>query len=142
MKIQIFSDIHMEGYQEPKTLWKFVKPEAEVAIVAGDIDSRKFEETMTEIGSKFKKVFYVLGNHEFYHKDISWRPTPEKMPQNVTLLDRTCEDYEGILFMGCTLWSDFDNQDWYVMDAAKRGINDFFCVTRGTNRFLPMDAAA
>jgi predicted phosphodiesterase len=142
MKIQIFSDIHMEGYQKPDTLWRFIKPEADVAIVAGDIDARHFEATMTEIGSKFEKVFYVLGNHEFYRKDISWRPTPELMPSNVTLLDRTCEEYKGILFMGCTLWSDFDNQDWYVMDAAKRGINDFFCVTNSERRFSPAAACA
>jgi predicted phosphodiesterase len=118
-------------------LWQKVKPQVKVAIVAGDIDTHDFEKTVTEIAAKFKKVFVVFGNHEFYHKDIDWRPNKNLIPDNVTILDRTCEEYEGKVFMGCTLWTDLKNNDWFVAHAADKGINDFHAITanNGGTRF-------
>jgi DNA repair exonuclease SbcCD nuclease subunit len=138
MKIQVFSDIHVEGLQNGyKVLFERITPQADVAIVAGDIDTRNFEITLQEIGKRFKKVFCIYGNHEFYHRDIDWRPDMKLIPENVTILDRTCEEYEGKLFMGCTLWTDFKNQDWFVLHRADDGINDFHAITanNGGTRF-------
>ena len=138
MKVQIFSDIHVEGISgRYDLLWEQIQPQAPVAIVAGDIDTRDFEGTLTEIASKFEHVFAVYGNHEFYHRDVSWRADPAKLPENVTILDRSVKEYEGKLFMGCTLWTDFKNQDWFIMHRADDGINDFHVITEdnGGRRF-------
>lgn len=130
MKVQVFSDIHAEAFRGRNApIWNLVHPQADVAVVAGDIDSRDFEKTCSEIASKFKKVFVVFGNHEFYHRDIDWRPDMSKMPANVTILDRTAEEYEGKLFIGCTLWTDFKNRDWFVVNRADSGITDFHAIT-------------
>ncbi len=129
MRLQIFSDIHAEAYMKPENIWKFITPFAPIALVAGDIDSRKFEATVTEIASKFEHVICVLGNHEFYHKKITWRPDPLKMPDNVHILDQSTFELDGVLFMGCTLWTDFNNADWFLMQKAKMGINDFNLIT-------------
>lgn len=142
MKIQIFSDIHCEAYSNPSVLWKWITPQADIAVVAGDIDARKFETTMTEIASKFEKVIYLLGNHEFYHKDVSWRPNINLMPDNVILLDRSCYLQEDVIFIGATLWSDFKNQDHWVMKYADNSINDFYMITKsnGGRKFTVQDA--
>lgn len=140
MKIQVFSDIHFEAYQNPNLIWRFVTPQAPVAVVAGDIDAHKFEKTVTEIATRFEKVICVLGNHEYYRKDIAWKPDITQMPDNVVLLDPGVHQHEDILFIGATLWTDFKDQDWFVMHNAKDNINDFRVVKDGEHRFTPHKA--
>ena len=148
MKIHIISDIHAEGFATPNRIWKFINPTAPVAVIAGDIEARNsagrnFELTMTEIASRFEHVICLAGNHEFYGKDITWRPDTKKMPSNVHFLDRSCFELDDVLFVGATLWSDFKNEDFFIVNAAARMINDFSLITKhnGGVRFLPKDAA-
>lgn len=140
MKLQIFSDLHLEGYHSPSVVWKFVNPVAPIAVVAGDIHSRRFEESVEEIATKFEHVVCVLGNHEFYHRDISWRPKKILMPSNVHVLDRSTVTIEDTLFVGCTLWSDFNNQETTLMHAAHDMINDFRLIGKSGTRFTPLNA--
>lgn len=149
MKAQVFSDIHMEhrtrssksGAAHP--VWNHIVPSAPLAIVAGDIDTRNFEDTITEIASKFEKVICVYGNHEFYGKDIDWRPDLSKIPSNVSILDQSTCVYEDTVFIGTTLWTDFEDENFLVMDAANSFINDFKIVTanNGGTRFTAKMAA-
>jgi predicted phosphodiesterase len=142
-KIQIFSDIHGEGYADPAFIWKFVQPKAPIAVVAGDINARNFEEQVTEIAKKFKLVICTLGNHEWYKRDIVWRPDPALMPSNVVILDQKVHETNEIIFIGTTLWTDFKSRDWFVMHAAKDHINDFHLI-RAHNygvKFTPHMAA-
>lgn len=139
-KIQIFSDIHLEAYDNPSTLWKFVKPQAPIAVVAGDIHAKHFEAALTEIASRFKQVVCVLGNHEYYRKDISWTPDLTKMPANVAVLNPGVFENEDSVFIGATLWTDFKNQDWFVMHAAKNGIMDFGAIRSADRQFTPQQA--
>jgi predicted phosphodiesterase len=119
-----------------------VTPKAKVAIVAGDIHSRKFEESLTEIASKFDQVIAVYGNHEFYGRDISWRADKTLIPDNVHILDRDIFEYKDVVFIGASLWTDFKNQDWFVMNSAKSMINDFRIISanNGASRFTPQMA--
>lgn len=141
MKLQILSDLHCEAYANPSHIWRFITPQAPTALIAGDIDSRKFEATLTELATKFEKVIAVLGNHEYYHKSINWKPDLSQLPANVTILNPGTVEHEGVLFIGATLWTDFKNQDWFVMHAAKNGISDFhvirdFSPDKAYNRFM------
>lgn len=141
MDIQIFSDFHGEAYTgRPETIWAYVTPMADVAVVAGDIDSRNFETTINEIASKFQHVICVAGNHEWYRRDISWRPDPTLMASNVHFLDRSAVMIDGVQFAGATLWPDFKNQDWHVMHSANDGINDFHVIRKGDRKFKAHDA--
>jgi Icc-related predicted phosphoesterase len=137
MKVQIFSDLHLEGFRDPNIIWEYVTPQAPVAVVAGDINSREFEHTCNIIASKFEHVIVVLGNHEWYKKDISWRPDQSKLADNVHVLNQGVYEHDDVVFIGATLWSDFKNQDWFVMDGAKRGINDFHIIRNGAHNFTP-----
>jgi len=127
-RLQIFSDIHMEAYDNPNVIWRFVQPKAKVAVVAGDIHSKRFEQQLTEIASRFEQVIAVYGNHEWYRRDISWRADPTLLPDNVALLNPGVFEYKDVVFIGATLWTDFKNRDWFVMHAAQDNINDFHVI--------------
>ena len=131
MKIGLVSDLHIDisGYQE--------LPGGDVLIIAGDVcearaATKEFHSTKLLYrlpGSfpcadffefecaKYKKVFYVLGNHEHYGGKF-WKTKPElekMMPDNVTILENQCEEYEGVLFVGATLWTDMNRADPLVL---------------------------
>lgn len=147
MQIQIFSDIHLEGMRSPAEIWNFVTPLAPVAVIAGDVDARRFELAVNEIATRFERVLVVLGNHEFYHKSISWRPDAARLSKNVTLLDRAATTHDGVRFIGATLWSDFNAGDPGTMLTAKARINDFRLIAAEDSPTMgkilsPLDARA
>lgn len=83
--------------------------EADVIVVAGDIESPKF---IRELASHFKDklILYILGNHDYYrnsledHKYLSqWENKVNK--QNAHLLNRSTYKIDNTIFLGLTLWS-------------------------------------
>jgi predicted phosphohydrolase len=80
--------------------------------------------------AKYKKVFYVLGNHEHYNGKF-WKTKTDLekiMPDNVTILENQCEEYEGVLFVGATLWTDLNRGDWHTAYQLKHNMNDFHVI--------------
>jgi hypothetical protein len=71
ISIQLVSDLHLEiGYGQGSGYEGFkIVPKAETLALLGDIgaicDDRLFGFLRRQL-LQFKKVFYVLGNHEFY----------------------------------------------------------------------------
>lgn len=143
MIIHLVSDLHLEfGYQE--------LPGGDVLILAGDICEAKtlrkeFHQTKVidrvpgafpaydffySECVKYKKVFYVLGNHEHYHGrfDKTVNELKSMMPDNVTLLEKECFEYEGVLFLGATLWTDLNKGDPITVYTMKGFMNDYKVV--------------
>lgn len=144
-KIQIASDLHGEAYQDTAWVWRYIEPTADFLVVAGDIHSRNYEDQLRELSTKFKHVIALYGNHEWYRRDISWRADKKRLPKNVHVLDRSVWQYRNIVFIGATLWTDFKNQDPFIMYDAQRAINDFRVIgnkENAVNRFQPTEAAA
>jgi len=122
MQISAVSDLHLE-------FEAIELPGGDVLILAGDTlrvapfrewrndaDSRKerkrYEKFAVEELSKYKKVFAVLGNHEFYGDILEdgadlFREFMREYAPNVTLLDNSWEIYEGVAFVGSTLWATY-----------------------------------
>lgn len=73
---------------------------------------KRFTRFAKEELSKYDKVFVVLGNHEHYREIIEDVPVllreflAEDAP-NATLLDDSAEIYEGVQFVGSTLWATY-----------------------------------
>jgi UDP-2,3-diacylglucosamine pyrophosphatase LpxH len=71
ISIQLVSDLHLEiGHGQDSGYEGFkIVPKAETLALLGDIgaicDDRLFEFLRRQL-LQFKRVFYVLGNHEFY----------------------------------------------------------------------------
>jgi predicted phosphohydrolase len=79
---------------------------------------------------KYKKVFYVMGNHEHYRGrfDKTLGELRSMMPDNVTILDKECFEYEGVLFLGATLWTDMNKGDPMTVHVVKNMMNEYKCV--------------
>ena len=154
MKINIVSDLHLDvgGYLE--------LPGGEVLILSGDIAearviSKHYHSTkpLSSIPNynfacseffhyecaKYDRVFYVLGNHEHYgsvyqntRKDIEYI-----MPKNVTILENEVVDYNGVMFMGATLWTDLNSRDPLTEYHIKQCMNDYHKITMKGNAYNP-----
>ena len=148
MKICVVSDIHMEiGGFPGKT--KYL--DGDVLVIAGDLTkSIYFYEKANEYPNlkkgmldikklerywfpKFKKIYYVMGNHEHYGNVFKYSANMiEKYFEgtNVKILDNSSELYEGILFIGSTLWTDFDKKNICKMQDAETFMRDYEYITR------------
>lgn len=126
MRVQIYSDIHLEFYNT----YPHIKPKCK------NINShRRCRETAPStlaifyriLFSNWNKVYYVLGNHEFYHNKKSIQALKREYTtffsryQNIHLLDCSTDTYEDILIVGCTLWS-------YVDQTIQDSITDFRAI--------------
>jgi predicted phosphodiesterase len=144
MNISLVSDLHLDisGYMD--------LPGGDVLILAGDICEAKelrkeFHHTKVLdrvpgafpcydffefVVPKYKKVFMVMGNHEHYRGrfDKTYKELKDLLPGNVTLLEKECFEYEGILFLGATLWTDLNRGDPITVYTIKNMMNEYKCV--------------
>ena len=146
MNIKVLSDLHLE-------FGDFDPGEGEVLILAGDICTAvdfaepkhdelhmRFSKFFERIGERYEKVFYVMGNHEHYHNSLYHTPMmlQDVIPDNCSLLDNRSEFYNGMHFVGATLWSDFCNQSPTMMDHCRDRMNDYQLIwDRDNNRLQP-----
>lgn len=138
MKINYMSDLHLEfegAEMDPG--------EGEVLILAGDICTASSFEMRGEEDKKetylnffikcvenYKKVFYVMGNHESYSFffDETEKTLRENLPEGITLLHNQSEYYNGVHFVGATMWTDFNKGDGVTLELARHSMNDYNCV--------------
>ena len=117
MKIQLLSDLHLESED-------FVParhPEAEVLVLAGDIDSTWAG--YQRFAAWSVPVLAVAGNHEFDGRELNeaWPALREHCARlGITLLEResatlTARDGRRVRFLGSVRWCDFD-----ALGVAKR----------------------
>lgn len=123
MKLHIVSDIHNEfGETYIPTV------EADVMIIAGDIDSNipRLLSYLKGVAAKYKHIIYVLGNHEFYRESIEdVKAQLRALPlDNVYLLDNSTIELEGKVFYGGTAFTDFNASPDEERDIL-RCISDF-----------------
>jgi len=139
MKVSVCSDLHLEfGYQE--------LPGGEVLILAGDIaEARSITKAFHSTRpyppvpgkscwdffefecAKYDQVFYVLGNHEHYHGRLDKTHDQLKsiMPRNVTILENQVVEYQGVMFMGSTLWTDLNKNDSLTAYHLRSCMSDY-----------------
>ena len=119
MRIQLFSDLHLERYPafQPR-----IAPGIDLIVLAGDIGSYQegsrlggtdfgLERFAPALGATDATVLYVPGNHEydgleFDEAHARLRATCERL--GIVWLDRETVIIDGVRFVGTTLWADFD----------------------------------
>jgi len=150
MKLWIMSDIHLElsrGWDLPDLA---ERPDFDVLVVAGDLVPG-MERGVDWLAERItdKPVIYVAGNHEFYSQDID--RTVEKARAaakgtNVHVLQNDVVEIVGVMFIGATLWTDFDvfGNAPIAMNAALMGMNDYKRIRKDNYgyRLRPIDTAA
>jgi len=152
MKIHVLSDLHLEVLFFG---WRF-KPardiDFDVLVLAGDIDNGTWGVPTAEDWYPDKPIIYVPGNHEYYGEEINaldknfhdyWEG--DKL---VSILNPGVQKINGTVFIGCTLWTDFqlygDQQE--CMAACARALNDYFVIRfaddKGERALKPEDTLA
>lgn len=120
MRIQLFSDLHLERFPD---FHPHFAPDVDVVVLAGDIGSYqpgsrlKTDDFGLERfsplrpGSRCSRVLFVPGNHEFDSLEfdatyLRLRQTCDRL--GIEWLDRQVVTIGRVRFVGTTLWSDFD----------------------------------
>lgn len=101
------SDLHREVsvFSPPRSLQT-----ADIVVLAGDIDTGlNGVEWARDLG---KPVIYVAGNHEYDGHDVQELDKQfiqfEQDNPHVHVLNEKMAIVQGVRFLGCTLWSDFE----------------------------------
>lgn len=106
MKIQLYSDLHLEF-----EAFESAYDKADVVVFAGDIEiGVKGIRWLNSIGID-KPIIYVLGNHEYYkntYPSLLSKAKEEIAGSNIHLLENESINIDGVNFHGCTLWTDFE----------------------------------
>ena len=109
MKLQIASDLHLEFLQQVFPGERLISPayEADLLVLAGDIANG------IEATELFKDwpvpVLYLAGNHEFYGHAIEQVCIDLRKATagtSVIFMDKKVVDFDGVRFLGTTMWTD------------------------------------
>lgn len=143
MKIAVISDIHLEFN---KTVNEKEFEPSDVLILAGDIIPSQLLHTTSFfdiVCKKYEHVFYILGNHEYYHNNINDTITQIKQLENkynnLLVLNDESIIIDGVVFIGSTLWSDFNKGDPLTLFLSKRLLNDYTVINKGNKTLNPGD---
>ena len=159
MKLYVTSDLHLEfGDLNLENT-----DDVDVLILSGDIlvardlgrsDERgdRVREFLQRCHERFPHVIMIMGNHEHYHGDFSKSVDiirdSTKNYDNFHVLEKQSVEIDDYLFIGGTLWTDFNGGDPLTMWQATSAMHDFRGVKHsakghagGIWKFVPEDAA-
>ncbi len=144
MKLQLLSDLHLETENyEPQPA-----PQAEVLVLAGDIDSSWLG--YERFAGWPVPVLVVAGNHEADGRDVDaahqgLQALCERL--GFVLLEKqrwiyTCAAGRRIRFVGTTRWSDFDTFGVPQRERSQRAATYFLRLMNSSRAGQALDAAA
>jgi Icc-related predicted phosphoesterase len=112
--------------------------DADVVIAAGDIHVQ--DNGVEWLKSFDKPVIYICGNHEY------WRGGRQQTidtlrkncaDSNIHFLERDSIELQGVVFHGCTLWTDYADGNQLIMEEAEGRINDFKYIQENGQALRP-----
>lgn len=143
MRIQYCSDLHLEDVANNNYLVKNpLKVTGDILILAGDIvplnDMYLKNPFFSFISENYQQIFWVPGNHEFYHKDIGRYASSFNIQLNskISLVHNIEVEYEKTNFVFSTLWARITGGK---EKPAEQAIPDFSAITKNGNRFSVAD---
>jgi predicted phosphohydrolase len=146
MKIGVVSDLHLEFGD----LHLHNHDAVDVLILGGDVcvasKVDQFRSFFAQVSACFPRVVYIMGNHEHYHgwfdeSEVHLRRCLQEFT-NITILEKQVTEIDGVVFLGATLWTDFNRQDPVSMWHCRRAMNDYNLIrirNENNRRLLPQD---
>lgn len=143
MKIQYCSDLHLE-FRENKTFLDKnpIQPLGEILLLAGDVVPfvfmNKYNDFFDFVSVNFDKVYWVPGNHEYYHYDLEdvKNPLYKKIRENVFLVNNQIIPHKNVNLIFSTLWSTISLQ--HERDV-QQSVSDFSVIKMQGKKFTPTD---
>ena len=136
MELQVLSDLHLEFAPFEPALKK-----ADVVVLAGDIHQGTAGVKWAKQHWRDCQVIYVLGNHEFYNYSMPGlikELQREASGSNVHVLENNAVEIGGFVFLGCSLWTDFQlcSDAREAMLFANQEMNDFWLIKKPADNKL------
>lgn len=155
MRLQLFSDLHLEFYAQALQGLGDVEVDAraDAVVLAGDIAkgwaSLQFAQQLAERNQR--PILWVPGNHEYYGHDydeLRLRFEQAQMPGVHVLMERSVV-LGGVRFLGSTLWTDFALYEGAArlptredaMAVGQNNLSDFRVIRRGPGPFSAQASA-
>lgn len=144
-RINFASDLHLDFEGMPDSF--FIENPAPTLILAGDIGEVKnykldrFQSFFRRCSEHWNDVIIIAGNHEHY--GFRFDDTVDAMRDavkefvNFTVLDKNSIEINGVVFIGATLWTNFNNEDVTAMAAAGYAMNDYYHIKGTTKPITP-----
>jgi Icc-related predicted phosphoesterase len=148
MRVNVISDLHLEFKDlelpggdililsgdacESRTLRKYrYDPNNVLGESASGKRTDRAARFFAEECAKYRRVLYVMGNHEHYHGryDRTAAEIREVLPANVTLLEQDSLVIDDVMFLGATLWTDLNKGNPMCVQVLKYGMNDYQAIT-------------
>jgi Icc-related predicted phosphoesterase len=134
MKLQYVSDLHLE-FHENKEFIKIhpIRPVGDILVLAGDIlPFRLIDEYsyfFDYLSGNFKETYWIPGNHEYYHSDLSERGVylHETLRKNVFIVSNTSVLIEDTALHFSTLWTNISPRYQSVIIS---GYSDFHAIRK------------
>lgn len=155
-RIVYLSDVHTEIQGLGRLNCKFA--EGDVLVLAGDVCAaaqlnpartddtarscrKALDYLKKNVFPNYRTVLKVMGNHTHYDGDL-W--TSENIIRDYFsdiphfhLLENNNIFVDGVLFIGCTLWTDFFKENPIAMMNAHHGMNDYRWIKYGGEPLTP-----
>jgi predicted phosphodiesterase len=106
VRLHVLSDLHLEHAPYPSP-----PADADVIVLAGDIGTGTDGIEWAQAWAGGRPVLYVAGNHEFYGRSLPGlidELRDAAAGTTVHVLENDELVLDGVRFLGCSLWSDFE----------------------------------
>jgi predicted phosphodiesterase len=145
----VISDLHLEINKDiPIETYEFA--DADILCILGDLLPNKYlvisgNERVIKIHEKlkflkdnvfpkYKKVYIILGNHDFYHglyddAEKNYKKFFADVP-NLRVLQNEHDLFNDVVIVGCTLWTDFNKNNPLDSCAVQHGLADYHFIYR------------
>lgn len=139
MKFQYISDLHLEFLDNNIIN---IQPISDYLLLAGDIGyptHSNYVYFLDDVSKKFKKVFIITGNHEYYNPNMSMEQTEKTIRElclkyhNIYFLQNEFYDFpdNNISIFGSTLWTYINPIESYEISST---LGDYKYIPEFTTR--------
>src|SRR5574338_1459047 len=137
--IQYCSDLHLEFPENKIFLRQYpIEPTGEILLLAGDVIPfalmDKHKDFFSYVSDNFQATYWIPGNHEYYHSDVSKRSGKlnENIRNNIHLVNNVTIEKDNVRFIFSTLWTKI-NPDKQIY--IEKDLSDFHAIKYKNYRF-------